>query len=54
MRADSECQIASMTKAGSTYAEIALRLSISRERLREILDSRAVKHPRSSRMSPVL
>jgi len=47
-------QIFSMRKGGLTYAEIGLRVGISGERVRQILNSKVYKQPKTSRTSPLL
>jgi excisionase family DNA binding protein len=47
-------QIARMRKAGLTYGEIGLGLGISRERVRQILNSKVNKPPKTSRIKPPL
>ena len=43
-----------MRKGGLTYAEIGLRFSISGERVRQILNRKVKKQPRTSRTNPPL
>lgn len=47
-------QIVSMRKGGLTYAAIGLRFGISGERVRQILNRKVNKQPRSSKIDPPL
>lgn len=47
-------QIVSMRKGGLTYATIGLRFGISGERVRQILNRKVNKQPRSSKIDPPL
>jgi len=47
-------QIVSMRKGGLTYAKIGLRFGISNERVRQILNSKVNKQPKTSRTNPPL
>ena len=47
-------QIVSMRRGGLTYAAIGLKLGISGERVRQILNRKVNKQPRSSKIDPPL
>ena len=52
--ADRREQVVSMRKDGLTYAAIGLKLGISRERVRQIFNSKVSKQPKISRTNPTL